>query len=91
MIIDRQCYRGGAIDCGKLLILLATPYHMPYKMKCWREYYLAKFKRKHFGRINIGDFDKIISYMCLNLQLGVILMCTYCLSHVVDMEAKAPL
>ena len=25
--------------------------------------YLAKHKRKHFGRINIGNFDKIISYM----------------------------
>ena len=30
-----------------------------------------KHKRKHFGRINIGDFDKIISDMRLNLQLGV--------------------
>ena len=39
-------------------------------------------KRKHFGRINIGDFDKIISYMCLNLQLRV---------KVVDLEAEAHL
>ena len=35
-----------------------------YKMKYWREYCLAKHKRKHFGRINIGDSDKIISFMC---------------------------
>ena len=46
-------------------------------MKYWQEYYLAEHKRKHFaiGEINIGDFDKIISYMHLNLQLRVILMC----------------
>ena len=31
---------------------------------------LAKHK-KYFGWINIGNFDKKISYMCLNLQLGV--------------------
>ena len=32
-------------------------------MKYLREHYLAKHKRKHFGRINIGDLDKIISNM----------------------------
>ena len=62
---------------------------VPYKMKYWQEYYLAKHKRKHFGGINIDDLDKIISCMCLNLQLGVICMC--CPSGVVDMEAKTPL
>ena len=40
-------------------------------MKHWQEHYLVKHKRKHFGRINIGDYDKIISDMRLNLQLGV--------------------
>ena len=30
-----------------------------YKMKCWREYYLAKCIEKHFGKINIGDLDKM--------------------------------
>ena len=30
-----------------------------------------KHKRKHFDGINIGDLDKIISYICLNLQLEV--------------------
>ena len=59
-------------------------------MKYWREYYLAKHKRKHFGRINIGDLDKN-SYMHTNLQLKVILMHTCCLGGVVDMEAKPPL
>ena len=71
-------------------------------MKHWWEYYLAKHKRKHFGRINIDNFDKIISYMCLNLQLGVkINVCVLhqkrlfiiygCTSGAVDMEAKVPL
>ena len=60
-------------------------------MKYWQEYYLAKLKRKHFGEINIGNFDKIISNMCLTFQLGFILMCLGCLSGVVNMEAKAPL
>ena len=32
-------------------------------MKYWQEYYLAKHKREHFGRINIGKLDKIISYV----------------------------
>ena len=27
--------------------------------KHWREYYLMKHKRKHFGGINIGNFDKM--------------------------------
>ena len=60
-------------------------------MKYWQEYYLAIYKRKHFGGINIGDFDKIIYYMCLNLQFSVILMYTYSISGIIDMEAKAPL
>ena len=28
-------------------------------MKYWREYYLAKRIEKHFGKINIGDLDKM--------------------------------
>ena len=40
-------------------------------MKYWREYYLVKLKRKHFDGIIIGDLAKVISCMCLNLQLGV--------------------
>ena len=36
---------------------------LPYKIKYWREYYLAKRIQKQFGRINIGDLDEIISYM----------------------------
>ena len=51
---------------------------MPYKMKYWREYYLVKHKRKYFSGINIEDLDKIISYMCLSLQLRVILMWECC-------------
>ena len=51
----------------------------------------GKTQKKHFGRTNIGDFNKIISYMHLNLQLGVILMFVCCLSDIVVMEAKAPL
>ena len=38
-----------------------------YKVKYWREYYLAKHKTKHFGGINIGDLDKIIPYMAFML------------------------
>ena len=38
-------------------------------MNYWRECYLVKHKRKKFGGINIGDLDKIISCVCLNLQL----------------------
>ena len=65
-------------------------------MKYWREDYLAKHKRKHSGGITVGDFDKFISYVhlnlqLLNLQLEVILMYAWCLSDVADMEAKAPL
>ena len=63
---------------------------IPYKMKYWREYYLAKHKRKHFCGRNIGDLDKN-SYMYLNLQIKVILMCKCCISGAVDMEAKVPL
>ena len=44
--------------------------YIPYKMKYWREYYLAKHTEKHFGKINIGDQNKIISYMHIKLQLG---------------------
>ena len=32
---------------------------IPYKMKYWREYYLAKCIEKHFGKINIDDLDEI--------------------------------
>ena len=32
---------------------------------------MAKHTEKQFGRIHIGDLDKIISYMCLKLQLRV--------------------
>ena len=40
-----------------------------YKMKYWREYYLAKCIEKRFGEINIGDVNKI-SHMHMKLQLG---------------------
>ena len=71
-------------------------------MKHWWEYYLAKHKRKYFGIINIGDFDKIILHICLNLQLGVkinvrmlhhkrLFIIYGCSSGTVDMEAKAHL
>ena len=59
-------------------------------MKYWQEYYLVKHIEKHFGRINIGGLDKIISCVCLKLLLGVDLMCACCPSGMVDMEAKAP-
>ena len=40
---------------------------------------------KQFVRINIGDFNKIISYMCLKLQLGFnFLMCEYCPACMTD-------
>ena len=48
----------------------------------------GEHKRKHFGRINIGNLDTIISYMCLNLQLRVNLMCACCPSGVVYIEAE---
>ena len=62
---------------------------------------MAKHERKHFGGVNIGDFDKI-SYMHLNLQLDVKInvrvlhhKCLFiiygCTSGAVDMEAEAPL
>ena len=62
----------------------------------------GEHKRNCFGRINIGNFDKIISYMHLNLQLRVKLnMCVLhhkCLfiiygftGGVADMEAEAHL
>ena len=31
-----------------------------YKMKYWREYYLAKCIEKHFGEINIGNLDEML-------------------------------
>ena len=43
-------------------------YPIPYKIKYWRE---AKHKRKYFGGMNIDNLYKIVSSMCLNLQLGV--------------------
>ena len=64
---------------------------LPYKMKYWQEYYLANYKRKHFGGINIGNLDKIISYICLTWQLGSNLMCACCPSAIVDMESEVPL
>ena len=30
-----------------------------YKMKYWREYFLAKCIGKHLGKINIGDLDEM--------------------------------
>ena len=78
-------------QCVEVAFLISTHICILYKLKYWREYYLVKHKRKHCDGINIVDFDKIISYMHLNLQLGVILMCTFCLSGIVDMEAKVPL
>ena len=60
-------------------------------MNYWREYYSMKHQRKHYGRINIGNLDKIISYMCLNFSSELILMCACCPSGVVAMETEAPL
>ena len=51
--------------------LLTLHNKLPYRMKDWREYYLVKHKRKPFGRINIGDSDKIISYMSLICSTGL--------------------
>ena len=34
-------------------------------MKYWQEYYLTKHKTKYFGRIIIGDVDKIILYVLI--------------------------
>ena len=45
-------HMGGYFKCFHVFILL---WHILYKMKYWREYYLEKNKEKHFGRINIGD------------------------------------
>ena len=59
-------------------------------MKYWREYYFVKHKRKYFGRINIGNLDKIISYV-LKFVAWSYLVCMCCLSGVVDMKAKTPL
>ena len=63
-------------------------------MKYWREYYLVNYIEKHFGGINIGDLDKIVSYMRLNCCSGLILMCACfpsgVVTSVVDMEAEAP-
>ena len=44
---------------------------------------MAKLIEEHFGRINIGDLDKIISYMRIKLQL--ILMCV-CWPNGIGME-----
>ena len=49
-----------------------------------REYYLAK---QQFGEINIGDLDKIISYMRLKYSWVLILMCTYCLTGMTEMQS----
>ena len=41
-------------------------------MKYWREYYLAKHKRKHFSGLNIGDSGKLISYVYVRkMQLEI--------------------
>ena len=54
---------------------------------------MAKHIEKHFGGINIGDLDKIVSYMRLNCCSGLILMCACfpsgVVTSVVDMEAEA--
>ena len=66
---------------------------MPYKMKYWREYFLlfGETQKKTFWQNKFGDLDKIISYVCLNWQLKIILMCMCCTRDVVDMEPKASL
>ena len=51
--------------------------------------------RKEFGRISIGDLDKIISYMRLKLHLGVnfnvCVLPNWCDTDAkLDMEAKPP-
>ena len=33
--------------------------HLLYKMKYWQEHCLAKRIEKHFGEINIGDYDQL--------------------------------
>ena len=33
---------------------------LPYKMKYWWEYYLAKSIEKHFGKINIDDLVEML-------------------------------
>ena len=86
--------------CGKL-------YHKYCNLKyCIRgnigESIIWQNKRKHFSGINIGDFDKIISYMGLNLQLRVkinvrvlhhirLFIIYGCTSGGVDMEAEGHL
>ena len=51
---------------------------------CWKSS-IQKYTRQ---LLYIDDFDKMISYMHLNLQLGVILMCMCSLSGIIDMEAN---
>ena len=52
-----------------------------------------KHIEKEFGRINIGNLDKIILTYALNYSSELILMCTCCPTGTdmkLDMEAKAP-
>ena len=87
-------YCQGILSQAVCMLQLPIASYVPYKMKYWREYYLAKHIEKHFGGINIGDLDKIVSYMYLNCCSGLILMCACfpsgVVTSVVDMEAEAP-
>ena len=56
---------------------------IPYEMKYWQEYYLAKHLEKHFGKRNIGDLDKI---MCINYRPELLLTCT-CWGSGISIEA----
>ena len=53
------------------MMQVAGHHSLTYKVKYWREYYLVKHIEKQFGGINIGDLNKVISYMHLKLQLRV--------------------
>ena len=57
--------RSWTMPLTKLFIILLVHRYVLYKMKYWREYYLTKHKIKHFGRIIIGDVDKIILYVLI--------------------------
>ena len=46
--------------------------------------FFGKTHKKHYGRINVDDLDKITSFIHLKLLLGLILMCMCCPSGVVD-------
>ena len=52
-----------------LLFIRGT--HISYKMKYWQEYYLAKHKRKHFGRTNISNYACALNYVIIIGRLNV--------------------